>query len=557
MTDARPDALLRDRPRVPGETRRLVAVAPAHAAWRHQRLLRALEAAFPVTFHAREAPNARGVDGLLVLGADQPVELAGLSDSCALLVTCARPAENAAGETLVEFAGAPAVAFALRERKLSERSAPGVGSGGCVPPDIVLARTRGMPVWWCQDGAAWRHESAYAPPELADGETLREHFRDGRLMGLIALVHFLWRVCGQLDLGPRALRASFVIDDPNLHWPSYGHLRYRELTRQAAAHGYHVGLAMVPLDGWVTSGRAASLLRENEASLSLLMHGNDHIAGELGRVARDEQAARVVGQGLRRIARFEERSGLRVARVMAPPHGACSEAAARAMFRLGFEGVCVSRPYPWRDGLPPLSGADGWFPAEMAAGGLPVLPRYPISGAREELIFRGLLGQPLILYGHHGDFADGLERLADAARDVNRLGDVTWGPVEAIARGSYTASSDGALIVMRAHSRRASVEVPPGVSRLLVGVPVMHGDPLWSGVSCGSSESPMRRLGAGWVSQPLAVAGGSRVEVCLCARRPLDPDRLASPRSRVWPIVRRLLVELRDRAQPLTRARRA
>jgi hypothetical protein len=542
--------------RRPAEGRRLVGVAPAHAAKRHYRLLRALEAAFPVTFGPLEAGRASGLDGLLVLGGEDPVDLARLPDSCALLIAGGQPIEGAAREALVEFAEDPPVAYPLRERELKEQSALSGRSVGSVPRDVILARAGGTPVWWCQGGAAWRHESAFAPRELADRETLREHFKAGRFMGLVAVVHFLWRVCGELESGPRRLHASFVIDDPNLHWPSYGHLRYRELARHAVEHGYHVGLAMVPLDGWLTSGRAASLLRSNEAFLSLLMHGNNHTSRELGELARDEQAARVLGQALRRIARFEERSGVRVRRVMAPPHGACSEAAARAMFRLGFEAVCVSRAYPWRDGMRPLSGADGWFPAEMAAGGLPVLPRYPISGAREDLIFRALLGQPLILYGHHGDLAGGLDTFARTARDVSRLGEVTWGPLDAIARSNYLAGSSGGVLLVRMHSRRASVEVPPGVSWLLVSVPVMHGDPLWSGVSCDSGEVPMRRVGAGWVSQRIPVTGGSRVELYFGARQPLDPNALESPRCGAWPTIRRLLVEGRDRARPLTGMRR-
>ena len=137
---------------------------------------------------------------------------------------------------------------------------------------------------------------------------------------------------------------------------------------------------------------------------------------------------------------LERRTGLAVNRVMAPPHGACSEPALRAMFRLGMEAACVSRPYPWRDGLAPPTPLAGWRPAEMVAGGLPVLPRYFLGLPRDDLAFRALLGQPLILYGHHGDFAGGLDLLEQATRDINDLGDVEWGPLGRIARGNYAAA---------------------------------------------------------------------------------------------------------------------
>jgi len=536
---------------VPAAGRKLVGVAPARALSAHRRLLRALETVLPVTFRALESSDVRTADGVLVLEDPHQVGLGALPDSCALLIAAAQGTQVVRSQAPIEFtAGAP-VAYPLQERKLTEQSATeGLGEAG-MARQLVLARAHGTPVWWCQRGAAWRHQTLYAPPELAAGETLRDHFKAGRFMGLTPLLHFLWQVCGTLESGPRSLRASFVIDDPNLHRPSYGHIHYRDLAQHAVEHGYHLGLATIPIDGWMTSRRAASLLRENEASLSLLLHGNEHTRRELAGLLGEEQAARVLGQALRRIARLEDRSGVRVRRVMAPPHGACSEIAARTMFRLGLEAMCVSRPYPWRDGMAPLSPADGWFPAEMAGGGLPVLPRYPITAPREELIFRALLKQPLILYGHHHDLADGLDTLAAAASDVNRLGTVTWSPIDAVARSNYTSRREGQLLLIGAHSRRLSVEVPHGVSRLQVSVPVMHCEPLWEGVSWDAGSAPMRRAGAGWVSPSLPVGGGSRVEVSFPGRQPLDAGRLESGRSGAWPILRRLLAESRDRALAL------
>src|SRR5437588_776228 len=81
-------------------------------------------------------------------------------------------------------------------------------------------------------------------------------------VALLALVHFLREVSAEHRWTPPPLRASFIVDDPNLHWPSYGFLRYRELVAHADAHGYHVALATVPLDGWFAHPAAARLLRE-------------------------------------------------------------------------------------------------------------------------------------------------------------------------------------------------------------------------------------------------------------------------------------------------------
>jgi len=381
----------------------------------------------------------------------------------------------------------------LRGRGLLEDRAPGRSALPIASGDSVLATVAGRPVWWGNENTD-RYVSVFPTEELQEGETLREHLRAGRFMGLVPLLHFLRVLCPELNRSEEPLLASFVIDDPNLHWPSYGFIKYADLIRHASTHRYHVGLAMVPLDGWLVNRRAASLVRANSAFLSLLVHGNDHIARELGRLSTDRNAEPAVGQALRRVAGFERRSGVVVRRVMVPPHGACSEAALRAMFKLGFEAACMSNPYPWRDRLPAPSPLVGWRPVEMVAGGFPVLPRYHIDRPREELVFRALLRQPLILYGHHWDLAQGLEVLEQAAEDVNRLGDVRWGPLDWIAG--------------RTRPIHAQAELPDR-----------------------SLESD-------------GLPG-------LAAKRWPIPARQWPIPAKPWPIARRLLVEGRDRLRPL------
>ena len=400
-------------------------------------------------------------------------------------------------------------------------------------------------------GDANRSFSAFPLEELAADEALRSRLRGGRFMGLVPLLGFVREVSGELAWSEQPLRASFVIDDPNLHWPSYGFLGYTDLIGHASEHGYHLGVAMVPLDGWLVDRRAAALVRTHGELLSVLVHGNDHLARELARLCDDRDAEQAIAQALRRVAGFERRSGVAVRRVMVPPHGACSEAALRAMFRLGFEAACISRPYPWRDELPPPSTSSGWYPAEQVAGGLPVLPRYHIAQPREELVFRALLGQPLILYGHHGDLADGLDVLADAARDVNSLGSVRWGPLDWIARHSYaTRPQDGALGVLM-YSRSALVDVPAGVAALRVHTNAVHGGPAWRDVDCAGRRTPMHEGARGWSSDVLEVSAGAEIALSLPPEHPLQACALAARSSGPWPLTRRVLVEGRDRLRPL------
>src|SRR6202035_3410833 len=84
-------------------------------------------------------------------------------------------------------------------------------------------------------------------------------------------------------------RAAFMFDDPSLHWPSYGHIDFADIAKRATRGGFHVALATVPIDAWYANRRLVRLLRERRC-LSLLLHGNQHLRCELGRV-RDERAA--------------------------------------------------------------------------------------------------------------------------------------------------------------------------------------------------------------------------------------------------------------------------
>jgi hypothetical protein len=553
-----------DAPRVRVGLVTAQAVPGSRVTAGQERLLAAIERVFPVCFTTDERAGLDGVDGILVLGAGTLAESAHAESAHNVprLVLPANPrqrgshvqgdgANASVKEIAVALANAPDLARPLRGQAIPESALAGE-----LPIDPTRARTlassAGKLVWGqLGDVAEPLSASAYALAELHQGETLREHLRAGRFMSLLPLVHFLERLLGAGAWQPPPLRASFVVDDPNLHWPSYGFIKYRELAAHATRHGYHIGLATVPLDGWMFQRRTASLLAENASAISLLVHGNDHVARELGRLDTDRKAESAIAQALRRIAALERRAGVAVDRVMAPPHEACSEAALRAMFRLGMEAACISQPHPWREGLPAATPLAGWYPAEPVAGGLPVLPRYPLGAGREDLALRAMLGQPLILYGHHGDFAHGLDVLAQAASEIDGLGDVEWGSLSWVARGSYATRHVGEVLHLRMDSRRIAVDVPPGTRALRVVVrEPLGGAAAHRLIHPGGVAGIAFEQGVG-TAEPLAVDAPGRIELTLMADQPLSPAEIPSPGVRPWPWLRRALVEGRDRIQSL------
>jgi hypothetical protein len=455
----------------------------------------------------------------------------------------------------IDFAADRQLARPLRGRTLTETQIASWAQDLPGPGDAVLAAARGRAIWWSQADAPWSQFSIVAPQELGEREVLRERLKAGRFVALVPLLHLLRAVCHEHDREQPPLRASFVIDDPNLHRPSYGYLDYARLIAHARDHGYHVGLAMVPLDGWLINRRAAAMVRENPAALSLLMHGNNHLADELGRARNDHDAEVTLAQALRRTAAFERRSGLPVGRVMVPPHEACSMSALKAMSRLGFDAACIGRRLPWKSGADqhaePWWPLMKWHPADMIDGTLPILPRYLLDRPREDLVFRALLRQPLILYGHHWDFADGLEILADATSYINGLGDVRWNSAATIARHGAFTRSERQTLVVEMHARRATVSISDGTSAIRVTVADGWGEPPGRLVATGIGQSAMTRQDHGWISDALAAPSRSKLELELEAARTVDPQRIAIPRAAPWAVARRAIVELRDRARPL------
>jgi hypothetical protein len=373
-----------------------------------------------MTFHGEETPHATPLP--LALAADptlaRPLRGAQLTDGYA------RPLDHAGEDELVlaAFDGAPAWTLGPRN---------GAHAGVCAG---TPGRRQGAP----------HHRVSCAPAELRAGEALRERLRPGRCLALLALAHFLAELTAHLRPPAPPLRAAFLIDDPNLRRPRYGHLDYAALLHEARLHGYHLAVAMVPLDARLAHARAIRIFREGAAHLSLCFHGNNHDGPELGRPRTHAEAMAILSRALCRIGAFERRTGIAVDRVMVPPHERLSEPAARALLTSGFAAVATTRPYPWVADTPAqfwlerpreIGPLAAWRPVDVVAGGLPVLLRANFERhPREDLILRAFLGQPLILYGHHDLLAEGPGALAQAAAQINRLGDVRWSSLAAIAR---------------------------------------------------------------------------------------------------------------------------
>ncbi|HEX4464989.1 MAG TPA: hypothetical protein VH042_10155 [Solirubrobacterales bacterium] len=528
-----------------------VGVTPAEQLQSRPRLFAALEAALPVRFEARAADALSGLDALLVLGdgGSAPVATpAGLRS-----LTLALPERCDPGKTLDNIYAAtdgldPRLHGAVLPDERIGAAAPQVEANLIAEGATVLASCDGVPTWTRRDND---EAALLIPAELGPDEALRERLCDGRSAALLPLLHFLRARTEAIRWQPPAARASLLFDDPNLHWPSYGFVKLGELGTHARAHGYHVALATVPLDAWFAHPAALRALRESEGAISLLVHGNDHDGGELGRVATETDAVSLAAQARRRVEAFARRTGVAVDRVMVPPHEACSRATLSGLRRCGFEAITMTRPYPWVEfephswlARPEGTGAlVGWGPAEFVEG-VPVLLRHPIAGrSTAELTLRAFLDQPLVLYGHHEDALGGPPALLEAVEEVNRLGPTNWCSLSEIAATSFETRRDGSRLAVRLLTRMARIEIPAGIEELTVELPAVGIEPDQQVLKlAGEDVNP---------GEPLAVEPGSSSEITLSPLDAIDPASVPTPRRRPLAVARRLASEGRDRLRPL------
>jgi hypothetical protein len=530
----------------------VIGVAPAVECRHRARLFAALEAAYPVRFTAAETVDHEELAGLLTFG---EVSTAGSGPPCLAFATSERAPAPARSLTFVT-ALAPAVA--LRGARLSEGHGDGVPAVAVGAGDEVIARLDGAPAWVSSPGRSTQ-TVAIAPDELCADEVLRNRLRPGRSLAMLALVQFIRDVAGARlwELPPP--RAAFVIDDPNLRSLGYGHLDYHRLLASAQRHGYHVSMAMVPLDAahGGTHPAAVELFRGGSEHLSLCIHGNDHDGGELGRPGTEAQALPVVAQAMRRIKAFEQRTGIPVGRVMVAPHERMSRGTVDALRACGYQAFSGARPYPWitespdLDWLtrPPGSGPlPGWGSSELMPGGFPLLMRMDFGHSREELVIRAFLGQPVIVYGHHDVFASGTEVLESFAEDINGLGAVRWSAPAGIARAAVETRRCGDALEVRMLGRQVHLEVPADVAEIRIEagrVEPSERHPLLAADVAGEIL-----LGAGRKATfPVTAASRpSRVELRLGVA--VDVEAVPAPRRRVLPVARRIVTRWRDRPRP-------
>ena len=438
-----------------------------------------------------------------------------------------RPASTRACAASSSPAGSPPAARAGRRRRGPGRGGPGAGVDASRGPAPV-------------------HRVRAALPELGADEPLYALLSQ-RALAAVALVHFLRAVCAPRRLAPAARCAR----------PSSSTTRTcagaatassttGELLEHADAHGYHAAMAMIPLD----AGRAAPRRRSRSSAaprpaLARLPRQRPHQAASCSAARRPTAALAMAAQALRRVERFERRSGLRVDRVMTPPHGMCSRGMTRALGAVGFDALVRDPPAAVdRARRRPTPLLAGWGPAEFV-GGCAVIPRIPLDSTRRRHRAARLPRPP-----------DRALRPPRGPRRRPRAAGAT--PPRA---STASATCAGCRWRDRGHQLRAApggdgAVVRPFARRLRLA-------PSRARAPCACRRRPTRSTAARWRAGRSATGpvrpfgtdvpwqGNGHVEIRLRGAQDLDGERRAAPAWRPWPKLRRPATEARDRLLPL------
>jgi hypothetical protein len=512
------------------------------------RLFQWLSGILPVRFENREVGQLDSLDAVIFISDDQN-DWNRTANARLPLLLLLNPAGERVEQRQVTFGDSEWVPSVFRSRTI------GQDTGTILPFHMedrlqVLATIANQPVWATRIVEGHRHDIAsMSLPQTDPAKGPNDCFLGRNFFRLLPLVDFTRHVSGEAGWSAPPMRACFLFDDPNLHCSSYGWLIYSEIARHASEHNFHVAFATVPLDGWYVSRKSAAFFAGSQARLSLLIHGNDHLFEELSSFIDEDEALSSLAQAWRRVERLERKSLNAISRVIAPPHGTCSELCLRVMARLGFEGV--STTLSWlavRNAGKPWTQQLGLRPAEVVAG-MPVIPRVRLdSQSGNSALLAAYLGQPIILYGHHHDVAGGLGFLDDMADHVNSLGNVQWTNLENISRNNYQTRQRKDLIEIRAYARIIEVTIPPEITMLRLERPWLdnfqvEGLRTWL-------DGQEKELFPNYGGEPFRVTPGSRLRLESIHPAAINPCAVSAPRNRVQPFLRRVACECRDRLKP-------
>jgi len=252
---------------------------------------------------------------------------------------------------------------------------------------------------------------------------------------LAPLLMFVRRAAGDRCWHNDTPHACLIIDDPLLR-KAYGFLDYEKLLDLMECENFSTTIAFIPWNYKRSKPRTVELFKSHPQRLALCVHGCDHTGGEFGSMNPQVLQSRA-REGLRRMERHRELSGIGFDDVMVFPQGCFSTGAMAALKSCDYLAAVNSSAFPVDGDGHVLRLKDLLDGAVTRFSGFPLFTRhYPQD--RAGLAFALFLGKPPLLVEHHGYFRNGYEPLADVVRTLKRMDpNLEWGRLAAVCSQAH------------------------------------------------------------------------------------------------------------------------
>ncbi len=280
-----------------------------------------------------------------------------------------------------------------------------------------------------------------------DWEFERPHFSRRPHVLAVALM-FLRAAAGERRWHNPAHFANLCIDDPRLTEP-YGRMRYASLLAETQRAGFHATIGFIPWNYDRNAAPVVESIRQNPASLSIAVHGNNHDRFEFygpqrwrptdpWRVKALPEQEAAIRQAAVRMDEFSRLTGLPHDRVMVFPHAIGSAGTLRLLKRLGFAGTANYNNFALGS-APPTDLAACLSVVNTDAERFPALRRdYPKNRSEWTVALDLFLGNPVLFMAHEDLFENSMTAFNGTAALVNRLEPaVRWSSLGEVFRGLY------------------------------------------------------------------------------------------------------------------------
>ena len=272
-------------------------------------------------------------------------------------------------------------------------------------------------------------------------------FDKKRFFEIAPIMMFLRYACGERCWRSTKHYANLTIDDPWLTEP-YGFLIYKGLLEEMKKNNFHTTIAFIPWNFDRSSPEVVSLFYENPEKLSICIHGNNHDLQEFYKYETtpgDPWPAKPLAvqemnikQALARMEKFKKEAGLAYDRVMVFPHSIAPAKTLGLLKKYNFLATVNA-------GNVPLSSEKPQEPlfylrqVTLAFENFASLNRKSVKEYSQANIAIDLfLGNPILFYGHHDLFADGITGFNNVSEIINNIQpDIQWRSLGYIAQHLY------------------------------------------------------------------------------------------------------------------------